>query len=62
MRVVVDPERCESHGLCMAVAPEVFELDDTDDLHILVDEVPEHLQAKVERAIANCPKQALSAL
>jgi ferredoxin len=46
----------------MSVAPEVFELDDTDDLHILVDEVPEHLQAKVEQAIANCPKQALSAL
>lgn len=61
MRVVVDLGRCESHGQCMAVAPEVFELDDADVHHVLVDEVPDHLHAKVQQAIANCPKQALSA-
>ncbi|CAN5568816.1 hypothetical protein BH18ACT1_BH18ACT1_19530 [soil metagenome] len=39
MRVVVDWELCESNAICMAVAPEVFEVDDDDELHVL-DETP----------------------
>ena len=32
MRVVVDWDLCESNGLCMAAAPEVFQLQDDDTL------------------------------
>ncbi len=60
MRIVVDRERCESHGVCMALAPEVFELGDDDALHVLVDDVPPARQSSVEQAIDRCPKQALS--
>ena len=44
MRVVVDWDLCESNGLCMAAAPEVFELQDDDTLMILQETPDESLQ------------------
>jgi len=60
MRVVVDYDLCESNAICMAVAPEVFEVDDADNLNLLQEEPPEELRPKVEEAVRRCPKQALS--
>jgi ferredoxin len=60
MRVVVDWDLCESNAVCMAVAPEVFEVDDDDNLNLLQEEPPEELRAKVEEAVRRCPKQALA--
>jgi len=60
MRVIVDLSQCESNALCMAAAPEVFQLDDDDELHVLVEEPPPDLLEKVEQAIRTCPKQAIS--
>jgi ferredoxin len=60
MRVVVDLSQCESNALCMAVAPEVFQLDDDDELHVLLEEPPPELLERVEQAIRTCPKQAIS--
>jgi len=59
MRIVVDFDLCESNALCMAAAPEVFEVRDDDFLYVL-DEMPsEELRAKVEQAVRVCPKQAI---
>ncbi|MEY2566859.1 MAG: ferredoxin [Actinomycetota bacterium] len=60
MRVVVDYDLCESNAVCMAVAPEVFEVRDDDNLYVLQDEPPEELRAKVEEAVRRCPKQAIA--
>lgn len=60
MRVVVDWDLCESNGLCMAAAPEVFELQDDDTLLILKETPDESLREKVSDAIRTCPKQAIS--
>ena len=60
MRVVVDWDACEANALCMHEAPEVFELDDEDQLHLLQEEPSEELRAKVELAVSRCPKRALS--
>jgi ferredoxin len=60
MRVVVDYDLCESNAICMSVAPEVFEVDDDDNLNLLEEEPPEELRPKVEEAVRRCPKQALS--
>ncbi len=60
MRVVVDYDLCESNALCMAAAPEVFEVRDDDFLYVLQDEPPEELRSKVEEAARRCPKQAIS--
>ncbi len=60
MRVVVDWESCESNALCMAAAPEVFEVRDDDLLYLLDEEPGEELRAKVEQAVRSCPKAALT--
>ena len=60
MRVRVDEMQCEGHGKCELAAPEVFELGDDDVSRVLVDEVPEDLREKVDRAIRLCPRQAIA--
>jgi ferredoxin len=60
MRVVVDFDLCESNALCMAAAPEVFEVRDDDFLYVLQEEPPEDLRDKVTEAARRCPKQAIA--
>jgi ferredoxin len=60
MRVIVDYDVCESNALCMAAAPEVFEVRDDDNLYLLTETPSEDLRAKVEEAVRRCPKQAIS--
>jgi ferredoxin len=59
-RVVVDYDLCESNAVCMAVAPEVFEVRDDDFLYVLNETPPDALRARVDEAVARCPKQAIS--
>lgn len=44
----------------MATAPDVFELDDDDDLTILDERPAESRWETVRSAVASCPTQALS--
>lgn len=60
MRVQVDFDLCESNGLCEALAPEVFELDDDDFLQLKLEEVGEEELGAVRRAVAACPRAAIS--
>ena len=59
-KVEVDFDLCESNGVCMDVAPEVFEVRDDDFLYILQDAPEEPLRENVEAAVQRCPKQAIS--
>ena len=59
MDVQVDPDLCEANGRCVLVAPEVFELDDDDILHI-TPPGPEADPERLSRAVASCPLNALS--
>ncbi len=60
MRVVVDRDLCESNGVCEGLVPEVFQINDEDELDILQEHPDESLRAKVLDAVRSCPKQALS--
>jgi len=60
MKVNVDFDLCESNALCMAAAPEVFEVRDDDFLYILDETPPEALRSKVEEAVRACPKAAIT--
>ena len=60
MKVVVDYDLCESNAVCMAIAPEVFEVRDDDFLYVLDENPPEELRSKMEEAVRRCPKQAIS--
>jgi ferredoxin len=59
MRVTVDRDLCEANGVCVSLVPAVFDLDDDDYLHIMVDDVPAELADLVRRAVLSCPKMAL---
>ncbi|MBA2607307.1 MAG: ferredoxin [Actinobacteria bacterium] len=60
MRVVVDFDLCESNALCMAEAPEIFEVRDDDFLYVLQENPPEELRQKAVKAMQVCPKQAIT--
>ncbi len=58
-RVVADFSLCKSNAVCMATAPEVFEVDDRGYLTVLMPEPDEAMRELVERAVDACPTQAL---
>lgn len=60
MRIVVNWSLCEGNGNCEANAPELFRLDDNDELEVLNEQPPEELREKAEAAVRSCPKNALS--
>lgn len=60
MKVVVNRSLCDGNGNCAALAPELFHLDDDDNLHILMESFGEELREKAEAAVRSCPKNALS--
>jgi ferredoxin len=61
VRVTVDPNICQGHARCWALAPEVFEIDDWGYANAQDVEVPaEHLEA-AGRAVRSCPERAITA-
>jgi ferredoxin len=60
MKVAIDWDRCEGHGQCALVAPEVFQLDDEDSVQIIDDAVARTAVSVLEDAVAMCPAVAIS--
>jgi ferredoxin len=61
MKLIADPERCVTAGLCVLTAPAVFtQDDDRGTVVLLMEEVmPEHEEA-VRKAVFLCPSGAIS--
>jgi ferredoxin len=59
MKVHVDMNLCQSHGECVLVAPDVFELGD-DDVLVWQEDVSDDRRAAVEDAVNVCPMMAIS--
>jgi ferredoxin len=58
--LVVDPDRCQGHGRCALISPALFDMND-DGLAVVLDPEPTGAAlADAERAIGNCPEQAIS--
>ena len=61
LRVRVDADLCQGHGVCAGEAPEVFRVDPkTGRVELLMERPPEALRARVEKAVRYCPTRALS--
>jgi sterol 14-demethylase len=59
VRIVVDRDLCQGHGVCESEAPDVFSVSKKGVLTI-IDETPsEEKRAMVEQAVAFCPTKAL---
>lgn len=56
----MDPEKCQGHARCYALAPELFVVDDYGQSTEMGDgTVPTGLEDKARLAIANCPEYAI---
>jgi ferredoxin len=61
VRIKVDLDLCQGHGVCRNEAPEVFGVDPDRQQVIVKDErPPESLREKVRAAVRYCPTSALS--
>jgi ferredoxin len=62
MKIHIDRDRCEGHGLCAEQAPTLFTFDDEGDLvyHREGQDVPDGLVGHALAAIGSCPVAALS--
>jgi ferredoxin len=60
MKIRVDDSRCEGHGRCYALAPELIEPDDIGNGHEIGDgSVPPELEEKARKAALNSPERAV---
>lgn len=63
MKIHVDQEKCQGHGRCYALAPDVFESDDYGNAHELNGGVvPPDLEDDARLALDNCPEYAITVL
>jgi ferredoxin len=61
MKIKVDRNKCSGIGLCEAMCPDFFEVDDGGRLQFVQgDEVADDARDQVDVAVAACPTGALS--
>jgi ferredoxin len=60
VHIRLDADRCQGHGRCYVLAPDLFDADDYGHCVLLVDEVPAGREDDARTGVENCPEQALS--
>ena len=60
MKVHINPDVCAGFGICLGIAPEVFELHDDGYAIVLASEVKPEDEDAMRRAVSQCPSQAIS--
>jgi ferredoxin len=60
VKIRLDVDRCQGHGRCYVLAPDLFDADDYGHCVLLVEEVPDGRQDDARTGVENCPEQALS--
>src|SRR5579884_2491577 len=59
-KIIVDYDECEANAVCVGIDPEVFEVDDEDNLWVHQEYPgPDHID-RAKEAVASCPKRALA--
>jgi ferredoxin len=60
VRIRLDSEKCQGHGRCYALAPELFSSDDEGYSVVKLEgDVPPELEEKARLAADNCPEFAI---
>ncbi len=61
MRVMIDHDRCQGHGRCFSIAPDLFDSDELGSGVVVGDgTVPAGQESLASLAVANCPEGAVS--
>ena len=59
MKIEVDENKCVGHGICEALAEDVFEVKENGRLNIKISERPESDRERMNQAVIQCPAGAL---
>lgn len=59
MKISVNQEACIGCGACMAIAEDLFEMNDDGLSQAKVSEVPEDKQEQANEAVESCPTGAI---
>lgn len=59
MRVSVNMDLCCGHGLCVGSASNIFEMDDDDKAHVIMEHPPESERDNAMKAMRICPQMAI---
>ncbi|WP_159701498.1 ferredoxin [Arthrobacter sp. 18067] len=61
MTLMIDYDRCQGHGRCSLISPQLFDLTPDDGLGVvLIPEPGSQFAQIVAQAVGNCPEQAIS--
>lgn len=56
----VDSQRCQGHGRCEIIAPQLFAVDGSGISRVLVAEIDPSDLADAQEAVLSCPEQAIT--
>lgn len=60
MKIVIDRDLCQGHGVCCSEAPELFALDEEQgSVRVLIEEPGEEHRESLKRAAKYCPTFAI---
>ncbi|WP_433655291.1 ferredoxin [Nocardia sp. CA-128927] len=59
MKIVADRTRCEGHGMCEALAPNLFRVGDDGIVEPFADAIDESDRDLIQLAVDSCPVEAL---
>jgi len=60
MTLTIDSKRCQGHGRCCLVSPELFDMNDDGVGVVLVSEPGSEYARAAEIALDNCPEGAIT--
>jgi ferredoxin len=59
-KVCVDADRCEGHGRCYTLAPDIFDADEAGHAIVRIETVTGELETQATDAEQNCPEGAIT--
>ncbi len=60
MTLAIDSSKCQGHGRCVLVNPDLFDVDDDGYGIVLIAEPGPEFGDDIKVAIENCPERAIS--
>jgi ferredoxin len=60
MRISVDEQVCQGHGLCIGTAPELFRMNEIEHAAVISPDVPDLMAEIAHAAVRQCPEGAIS--
>ncbi|HEV7679208.1 MAG TPA: ferredoxin [Candidatus Dormibacteraeota bacterium] len=61
MKVSVDRKKCLGYATCVIEAPDVFEMDDDENVsYVILENPPEEMRPRLDRAVHLCPTRAIA--